>query len=73
MEFSFILSQARKASEILKLGGVEEFAVRAESLVLVIRMLSPDYFLAVVLDSSGNLGKARYLMRLAQPRLSAEL
>lgn len=73
MEFSFILSQARKAAELLKLGGVEEFAVRAESLVLAIRMLSPEYFLAVVLKGDGNFGKCRYLMRLAQPSLSAEL
>ena len=34
MEFSFILGQAVKASDTLKLGGVEEFAVRAERLVL---------------------------------------
>ena len=73
MEFSFILTQAKKASDILKLGGMEEFAIRAESLVLVIRMLSTDYFLAVVLRSDGNFGKCRYLMRVAQPRLSAEL
>jgi predicted regulator of Ras-like GTPase activity (Roadblock/LC7/MglB family) len=73
MEFSFILSQATKASELLKLGGVEEFAVRAESLVLVIRMLSPEYFLAVVLKAGGNFGKCRFLMRMAQPALSAEL
>src|SRR5690606_9930536 len=73
MEFSFILSQAKKASEILKLGGVEEFAVRAESLLLVVRMLSPEYFLAVVLKANGNFGKCRYLMRMAQPALTAEL
>jgi predicted regulator of Ras-like GTPase activity (Roadblock/LC7/MglB family) len=73
MEFSFILTQAKKASDILKLGGMEEFAIRAESLVLVIRMLSADYFLAVVLRSDGNFGKCRYLMRVAQPRISAEL
>jgi predicted regulator of Ras-like GTPase activity (Roadblock/LC7/MglB family) len=73
MEFSFILSQAKKASEQLKLGGVEEFAVRAESLLLVIRLLSPEYFLAVVLRADGNFGKCRYLMRLAQPALTAEL
>ena len=47
------------------LGGVEEFSVRAESLVLVIRMLSPDYFLAIVLRSDGHVGTCRYLMRLA--------
>jgi predicted regulator of Ras-like GTPase activity (Roadblock/LC7/MglB family) len=73
MEFSFILSQARKAGEILKLGGIEEFAVRAESLLLVIRMLSPEYFLAVVLRGDGHFGKARYLMRIAQPALTAGL
>jgi predicted regulator of Ras-like GTPase activity (Roadblock/LC7/MglB family) len=73
MEFSFILSQAKKASDTLKLGGVEEFVVRAESLLLVIRMLSPEYFLAVVLKHSGNFGKCRYLMRMAQPGLSASL
>ena len=73
MEFSFILSQAKKASDVLKLGGVEEFVVRAESLLLIIRMLSPDYFLAVVLKNSANFGKCRYLMRMAQPGLSASL
>ena len=73
MEFSFILAQAKKASDILKLGGLEEFVVRAESLLLIIRMLSPEYFMAVVLKSDGNFGKCRYLMRLAQPALSAEL
>jgi predicted regulator of Ras-like GTPase activity (Roadblock/LC7/MglB family) len=73
MEFSFILAQATKASELLKLGGVEEFVVRAESRLLVIRMLSPEYFLAVVLKNSANFGKCRYLMRVAQPGLSASL
>jgi predicted regulator of Ras-like GTPase activity (Roadblock/LC7/MglB family) len=73
MEFSFILGQAVKASDSLKLGGVEEFSVRAERLVLVARMLSPQYFVAVALAPEGNLGKCRYLMRLAVPQLTAQL
>jgi predicted regulator of Ras-like GTPase activity (Roadblock/LC7/MglB family) len=73
MEFSFILTQVKKAGQILKLGGVREFAIKAESLFLVIRMLNDEYFLAVVLQSGGNFGKCRFLMRVVEPRLCAEL
>jgi len=73
MEFSYILTQVKKAGQILELGNIREFSIRAESLILVIRMLSDEYFLAVVLASDGNFGKARFLMRVAEPRLIAEL
>lgn len=73
MEFSFILGQVKKASEILRLGGVNELCIKAESLYLVVRMISPEYFLAVVLSADGNFGKCRFLMRLAEPGLAAEL
>jgi predicted regulator of Ras-like GTPase activity (Roadblock/LC7/MglB family) len=73
MEFSFILGQVKKASEILRLGGLSELTIRAESLYLVVRMINPEYFLAVVLSADANYGKCRFLMRLAQPKLLAEL
>ena len=73
MEFSYILTQVKKAGQILEIGHIREFSIRAESLVLVIRMLTDEYFLAVVLSSDGNFGKARFLMRVAGPRLIAEL
>jgi predicted regulator of Ras-like GTPase activity (Roadblock/LC7/MglB family) len=73
MEFSFILGQVKKASDILRLGGVHELTIKSESLVLVVRMINPDYFLAVVLDADGNFGKCRFMMRLAQPGLLQEL
>lgn len=73
MEFSFILTQARKAAESVKIGTFEELTVKADNLVLVLRMLSPQYFLGVAIASDGNFGKCRYLMRLAAPRLVAQL
>lgn len=73
MEFSFIIGQAVKASDTLKLGGLEEFSVRAERLVLVARMISPQYFVAVALSPEGNFGKCRFLMRLATPQLTDQL
>jgi predicted regulator of Ras-like GTPase activity (Roadblock/LC7/MglB family) len=73
MEFSFILGQVRKAGESLAVGNLEELSVKAQRLLLVCRMLSPQYFIAIVMAPEGNFGKARYLARLAQPALVAQL
>jgi len=73
MEFSFILTQVRKAGESLQVGGLEELTVKAQRLILVCRMVSPQYFVGVVMAPEGNLGKARYLARLASPALNAAL
>jgi predicted regulator of Ras-like GTPase activity (Roadblock/LC7/MglB family) len=73
MEFSYILTQVKKAAETLKVGGMEELVLKAEQLILVVRMLNNDYFLAVALHPSGNLGKCRFLMRLTAPRLLSAL
>jgi len=73
MEFSFILSQIRKAGESLQVGALEEMTVKAQRLLLVCRMIAPQYFMAVALSPEGNYGKCRYLMRLAQPALVAQL
>lgn len=73
MEFSFIISQVRKAGDSLAVGSLEELSVKAQRLVLVCRMLSPQYFVAIAMAPEGNFGKCRYLMRLAAPRLVAQL
>lgn len=73
MEFSFILTQVRKAAEILDVGAMTEVSIKAEKLTIVIRLLSSDYFLALALTPEGNFGKGRYLMRVVAPRLQAEL
>ena len=73
MEFSFILGQARKAGDSLQVGGLEELSVKAQRLILVCRMLSPQYFVAIAMAPEGNFGKARYLARLATPALVAAL
>ncbi len=73
MEFSFILTQIRKAAEILEIGGLKEIAIKAEQLTVAIRMLNDEYFLAVTLKADGNLGKARFLMRVVAPRLLDQL
>jgi predicted regulator of Ras-like GTPase activity (Roadblock/LC7/MglB family) len=73
MEFSFILGQVRKAGDSLQVGLLEELSVKAQRLVLICRMLTPQYFVAVAIAPDGNFGKARYMCRLAQPALVAQL
>ena len=73
MEFSFILTQVRKAGDSLQVGGLEELSVKAQRLMLVCRMISPQYFVAIAMAPEGNFGKARYLARLATPALVAAL
>ena len=73
MEFSFILTQVRKAADSLQVGTCEELTVKAQRLLLCVRMLSPQYFVAIAIAPEGNLGKARFLARLATPTLVAQL
>jgi predicted regulator of Ras-like GTPase activity (Roadblock/LC7/MglB family) len=73
MEFSFILTQVRKAGDSLQVGGLEELTVKAQRLMLVCRMLSAQYFVGIVMAPEANWGKARYLARLATPALVANL
>jgi predicted regulator of Ras-like GTPase activity (Roadblock/LC7/MglB family) len=73
MEFSFVVAQVKKANESLNVGKLSEFAVRCDSMTMCCRMLSNEYFLAVVLQDSGNFGKCRFLMRMAGSKLAAEL
>ena len=73
MEFSFILTQIKKAGDSLQVGSLEELVVKAQRLVLVCRMVSPQYVVGVALAPEGNFGKARYLTRVATPALVAQL
>jgi len=73
IEFSYILGQAKRASETLQIGTIDEFSVKAEQLTMVIRMLNEEYFMAVILTADGNFGKCRFLMRIVAPEIIAEL
>lgn len=73
MEFSFILGQVRKATEILEVGGVQEVTIRAERLTILIRVVSAEYFVALAIRAEGNFGKGRYLLRVVTPKLQAEV
>ncbi|MEO0326202.1 MAG: hypothetical protein AAF447_24850 [Myxococcota bacterium] len=73
MEYSVILRSVMHAADMLESGKAKEFAVRAERLVTIVRLLNDDYFVAIALSPGGNVGKARFLLRTRSPKLLADL
>lgn len=73
VEYANILQQLKSAAEVLKTGAVAEMSVNSEKLVTVMRLVNQDYFLVLGLKPEGNYGKARYVLRLAAPKMKADL
>lgn len=73
MELSVILKDILRASVQLDAGVAHEVAIQAEKITTLVRMVNDEYFVAVALRPDGNYGKARFMLRLAAPRLLAAL
>lgn len=73
MEFSVLLNEVRKAAELLDAGTARELTVRTDKMSTILRIINDEYFVAIALGADGNLGKARYLLRLLAPEFAEEL
>lgn len=73
MEYGVLLQQIGKAAEALDAGAMQEVSLRAERQTTVLRYLNQEYFVALTLEPHGNLGKGRFLLRTASPKLLDEL
>lgn len=73
MELSHVISQVRRAAELLEVGGLDELVVKAEKLIVILRVLNAEYFLACALRPDANAGKARYVLRITAPQIQSEL
>jgi predicted regulator of Ras-like GTPase activity (Roadblock/LC7/MglB family) len=73
MEFSVLLGQAQQAAENIDAGAATEMTIRTEKLSTVLRVINDDYFIALAIGANGNLGKARYMLRILAPDLAKEL
>ncbi|MDJ0765266.1 MAG: roadblock/LC7 domain-containing protein [Myxococcota bacterium] len=73
MEFSVVLKEVKKAAELLETGSTEEMTVRTEMRTTILRVVNDSYFLAFVVRADGNMGKARYVLRMLAPELKEDL
>jgi predicted regulator of Ras-like GTPase activity (Roadblock/LC7/MglB family) len=72
-EFSGLLKTAGKLGDSVGFGGIVELVTSAERSVVILRQVTADYFLILVIQADGNLGKARFLLRRAATLLKTEL
>ncbi len=73
MEFSVVLKEVRKAAELLESGSAEELTIRTDKMSTIIRIINDEYFIAMAISPNGNLGKARYILRVLAPELHEDL
>ena len=72
-EYSVVIKSIQRAAESLEAGDAREVAVVADKMITVFRVVNAEYFVALALAPDANVGKARYLLRTAVPKLVAEL
>lgn len=73
VEFANVLTQLKTAAEQLKTGAVQEVSIQSDNVHTLMRLVTPEYFLVLALKPEGNFGKGRYALRIAAPKVKAEL
>lgn len=73
MEFSFRFLELRDAANSLEMGQISDITLKAEYGTVLVRVLSPEFFVAVLLESPGHMGKGRWVLRSQSKALSADL
>jgi predicted regulator of Ras-like GTPase activity (Roadblock/LC7/MglB family) len=73
VEYASVLKEIKRTIGVLQTGELEEVSIISEKCSIIVRGISDDFFVAVVLGADGNFGKARYLLRRVAPKLREAL
>ena len=71
-EFASIVKRLEQAGREFEHGQLQQLSVFAENTVVILTSIAAGYFLMLVLDRHGLVGKARLLSRLTSERLYTE-
>jgi len=73
VEYASVLKEIKRTVGVLKTGELEEVSIISEKCCVIVRGVSEDFFVALVLTSDGNFGKGRYLLKREAARLREAL
>jgi predicted regulator of Ras-like GTPase activity (Roadblock/LC7/MglB family) len=73
VEYVNVVKEVKRTLEVLKTGEMEEILITTGESRIIIRSICDDFFIMLALDSNGNYGKGRYLLKREAPNLNAEL
>lgn len=71
-EVTSLVRNAQRAGNDTGLGSVRELVVSFESMSIIARLFTRDYFVVLALSPEGNLGRGRYELRKAELDLARE-
>ncbi len=71
-EASTLIKDIELASEDLGIGKAREFSVIADSCGIIMRKITDEYYITVVLKPDANYGKARFVLRTVVPKIEQE-
>ncbi|RJO63401.1 MAG: hypothetical protein C4523_20450 [Myxococcales bacterium] len=72
-EAAAIVGQLGRASFAEQFGRTEEVVFRSAKTSILLRAVSPEYFVVLVLRPDAPVGKGRFLLSLIEPALAREL
>jgi predicted regulator of Ras-like GTPase activity (Roadblock/LC7/MglB family) len=71
-EYTSLMRNARRTNKELEVGDLKELNLVNEKGIFLMRLLNDDYFVALVLEPNGNIGRGRYELQLAELLLEQE-
>lgn len=71
-EYTSLVRSAKQKNNDTGLGSLREMTVTTENELFVLRLVSDEYFLAMILSEDGNFGRGRYELRRAELLLENE-
>jgi predicted regulator of Ras-like GTPase activity (Roadblock/LC7/MglB family) len=73
IEYANLLAETNRSSQAMNAGQLTELQIATDKYLTILRVLNSEYFIALILTPDGNLGKGRFLLRVAVPALLKEL
>lgn len=63
IEYTNIYKNIQNTTNELSMGTVKEISIAAENTTILIRSINNDYFLALMIDPEGNVGRGKFELR----------
>lgn len=71
-EFTTILRNTMQTSEEVSTGKLDEVIIISDKMILLMKAITHEYFVLLILPEGGNLGKARFELKKAKYTLEKE-
>lgn len=71
-EFTSLVRGAQRAGSDTGVGNLHELVVSLDGAIVVMRLLSRDYFVLLALAPDGNLGRGRFELRKAELEMAGQ-